>query len=181
MNTYSSIRLDRAAHLRREPDWIQKKLRPGKSSCIPLWQGKNLIRGDDRQEALFPRFSTDIHADPDECIFLGMLDGEAYFAYDCSELQNPPASLEGKFEDLRSLAGLLPPEEGALLAYARGMCHWHQSSRFCPRCGEATRILDAGHQKKCINESCGFSQFPRTDPAVIMLVEDGDRVVLGRQ
>ena len=110
-----------------------------------------------------------------------MLDGEAYFAYDCSELQNPPASLEGKFEDLRSLAGLLPPEEGALLAYARGMCHWHQSSRFCPRCGEATRILDAGHQKKCINESCGFSQFPRTDPAVIMLVEDGDRVVLGRQ
>ena len=135
MNTYSSIRLDRAAHLRREPDWIQKKLRPGKCNCIPLWQGKNLIRGDDRQEALFPRFSTDIHADPDECIFLGMLDGEAYFAYDCSELQTPPASLEGKFEDLRSLAGLLPPEEGALLAYARGMCHWHQSSRFCPRCG----------------------------------------------
>ena len=112
MNTYSSIRLDRAAHLRREPDWIQKKLRPGKSNCIPLWQGKNLIRGDDRQEALFPRFSTDIHADPDECIFLGMLDGEAYFAYDCSELQTPPAPLEGKFEDLRSLAGLLPPEEG---------------------------------------------------------------------
>ena len=113
--------------------------------------------------------------------FSGHAGWRSLFCLRLLRTSNPPAPLEGKFEDLRSLAGLLPPEEGALLAYARGMCHWHQSSRFCPRCGEATRILDAGHQKKCINESCGFSQFPRTDPAVIMLVEDGDRVVLGRQ
>ena len=181
MNTYSSIRLDRAAHLRREIDWLRNKLGSGESCCIPLWQEKNLVRNGEICEALFPRLSKNSPVDPQECIFLGMLDGEAFFTYDCSELETPPVHEDGRFEDLRTLAGLLPLEEGALLAYARGMCHWHRSSRFCSRCGEATQVLDAGHQKKCLNPSCGFPQFPRTDPAVIMLVHDGDHVVLGRQ
>ena len=181
MNTYSSIRLNRAAHLRREPKWLQNQLQPGKSWAIPLWQGKNLVREDDTSQALFPRVSKNSSENPQDYIFLGVLDEEAYFAYDCSELEEPPSHEDGKFEDLRSLARLLPPEEGALLAYARGMCHWHLSSLFCPKCGEATKVLEAGHQKKCLNSSCAFSQFPRTDPAVIMLVHNGDQVILGRQ
>jgi NAD+ diphosphatase len=35
--------------------------------------------------------------------------------------------------------------------------------------------------RRCPNPACGATHFPRTDPAVIMLVVDGERCLLGRQ
>ena len=34
--------------------------------------------------------------------------------------------------------------------------------------------------RRCIDPACNTMHFPRTDPAVIMLVTDGDRALLGR-
>src|SRR5262249_47246584 len=48
-------------------------------------------------------------------------------------------------------------------------------------CGSATESVDAGHVRRCSNAACATQHFPRTDPAVIMLVTDGDRALLGRQ
>jgi NAD+ diphosphatase len=85
------------------------------------------------------------------------------------------------FQDLRMLAGALPPEEAGLLAYARAMIHWRETHRFCGRCGSPTRPSDGGHVLRCSNEACRSHQFPRIDPAVIVLVTDGERALLGRQ
>ena len=88
----------------------------------------------------------------------------------------------GEFRDLREFWSFLPPEEGALLAYARGLLYWHGRHKFCGLCGALTESHDGGHIRRCTNNRCGTSHFPRTDPAVIMLVHDGgDRCVLGRQ
>jgi NAD+ diphosphatase len=60
--------------------------------------------------------------------------------------------------------------------------HWHARHHFCGVCGYPTQSAEAGHVRRCTNPTCGASHFPRTDPAVIMLVHDGgDRVILGRQ
>src|SRR3546814_9001850 len=73
-------------------------------------------------------------------------------------------------------------EDGALLAYARGLAHWHARHRFCGVCGAPTASEKGGHQRRCTNGGCAAVHFPRTDPAVIMLVHDGgDRCLLGRQ
>src|SRR5690606_35249197 len=69
----------------------------------------------------------------------------------------------------------------ALLAYARGLVHWHVRHRFCPACGGPMQSAEAGHVRRCAGSSCGTQNFPRTDPAVIMLVSDGERAILGRQ
>src|SRR5262249_4560440 len=69
----------------------------------------------------------------------------------------------------------------SLLAYARGLMHWHARHGFCGVCGSRTESASAGHVRKCTNPDCGASHFPRTDPAVIMLVHDGDKALLGRQ
>jgi NAD+ diphosphatase len=78
---------------------------------------------------------------------------------------------------LRAGLGLLPPEEARLAGRARQLLEWRQHHRFCGRCGAAT-VLHAGPALRC--PDCGLSHFPRVAPAVIVLVHDGDRALLGR-
>jgi NAD+ diphosphatase len=85
------------------------------------------------------------------------------------------------FEDLHKVGALLGRAEGALLAYARGMVHWHRRHLFCGRCGSETTSIEGGHVRRCDGEGCGILHFPRTDPAIIVLVTSEDACLLGRQ
>jgi NAD+ diphosphatase len=85
-----------------------------------------------------------------------------------------------RFADLRQLGGRLERHEGSLLALARAMVFWHSRHRFCGLCGAPTRSEEAGHMRRCTGDGCKAMHFPRTDPAVIMLVTDGERALLGR-
>ncbi|GAB2766141.1 NAD(+) diphosphatase [Nocardioides salsibiostraticola] len=118
-------------------------------------------------------------------VLLGERRGATYFAVIASpEL----AHAEPGWMPLR---GLLPhlqtDQEGSapLLMHALGLAEWHWATRHCPRCGAGLTARASGHELVCT--SCGRTQFPRTDPAVIMLITDGDpgseseRCLLGRQ
>jgi NAD+ diphosphatase len=133
-----------------------------------------------------------------QLVFLGVIDERAHFALDVSATEAPLEALrspalaaagleEGsiaqvgvRFADLRQLAGRLEHREGALLALARAMAFWHSRHRFCGMCGSPTRSEEAGHMRRCTDPGCKAMHFPRTDPAVIMLVTDGERALLGR-
>ena len=60
------------------------------------------------------------------------------------------------------------------------MMFWNARHRFCGLCGSPTRSEEAWHMRRCTAPQCNTMHFPRTDPAVIMLVTDGDRALLGR-
>ena len=79
---------------------------------------------------------------------------------------------------LRSVGTRLQPADAGLVVHAVALAEWHRNHRFCPRCGAGLRPEAGGHVLSCTG--CGRDQFPRTDPAVIMLVTDGDRALLGR-
>lgn len=127
----------------------------------------------------------------DDCIFLGYLDNSAWFAVECrqdfehSDLERWNLG-EAAFTDLRNHGSVLPAPEAALLAHARAMTYWHQRHRFCGSCGQPTVARAAGHERQCVSADCGVRQFPRTDPAIIVLVvtptADGQhqRCLLGR-
>jgi NAD+ diphosphatase len=83
--------------------------------------------------------------------------------------------------ELRPLAASLPAPESALLAYARGISLWRARQRFCGVCGQPTRSVRAGHVLRCTHPQTPHEFFPRLDPAIIVLVTDGDRALLGRQ
>ncbi len=190
-NFYSGMRLDRGDRLRRDRDWLAARLANSASRFVPVWRARNLIRSETELSAVWldgPAGRT-LQAQASETVFLG-LDGEtAYFAIDLSALEEPEATPEaagggapqGKFLDLRAVGPLVARAEGAILAYARGVIHWHQRHRFCGVCGGATASALGGHQRLCLSQDCGTQHFPRTDPAVIMLIHDGERCVLGRQ
>ncbi|HEY9549977.1 MAG TPA: NAD(+) diphosphatase, partial [Kiloniellaceae bacterium] len=94
----------------------------------------------------------------------------------------PLTAGRGSFQDLRAVGPIMRREEGALLAYARGLAHWHSRHGFCGLCGAPTASEKGGHQRRCTSADCNAVHFPRTDPAVIMLVHDGgERCLLGRQ
>ncbi len=79
-------------------------------------------------------------------------------------------------------AGLqLPADEAGLFAYAKGLSHWQRETRHCTACGSPLRLVAAGHRAQCTNASCARLHFPRTDAAVIMLVEHEGACLLGRQ
>ena len=80
---------------------------------------------------------------------------------------------------IRVLAPQLDPDELSLAVHAVAIARWLASTPFCPRCGSRTEVQQAGHLRHC--PECGASHFPRTDPAVIMLItDDQDRALLGR-
>ena len=57
---------------------------------------------------------------------------------------------------------------------------WHKRNGYCGVCGAETQPEKAGSQRRCTNVDCNTEHFPRTDPAVIMLVYKGDKCLLGR-
>ena len=91
----------------------------------------------------------------------------------------PPAGLAASALSLRQAAAMLPQAEGGLVAYAAALLNWHRRHRFCSACGHESDIVEGGLTRLCPN--CGAEHHPRTDPVVIMLVTDGDRLMLGRQ
>jgi len=111
---------------------------------------------------------------------LGLQGPTPVFAVDVSATEEPLALLPdeaGTFTDLRAVAGTLPGGDASILAHARGLMHWRGQHGFCGVCGGACEPQSAGHVMRCT--ACGTSHFPRTDPAVIMLVHHGDCALLG--
>jgi NAD+ diphosphatase len=95
-----------------------------------------------------------------------------------------PAALlppNASFEELRPLSPLMRGDEAGLLAYARALSIWRARQRYCGACGAATIARRAGHCMCCSREGCAQEFFPRLDPAIIVLVTDGERALLGRQ
>jgi NAD+ diphosphatase len=107
--------------------------------------------------------------------FLGVADGVPYFS-----LTTEPAG-EG-WGTLREVGMDLDELQAGLFATAIALEQWHQRHPCCPICGTQTHEADAGWTRKCPNDAS--VHFPRTDPAVIMLITAGaggdDLALLGR-
>jgi len=187
-NVYGGVRFDRLAERRGDAAWLAERLTDAATRFLPVWQAKNLV-GDPAEPALTWLDATHaaaLLARGAEAILLGQHEGALYVCLECSFLETPdhePALAgRGHFVDLRSIGPLLPRESGSLYANARAFAHWHARHRFCGVCGSPTLAQQGGHQRRCGNDACGALHFPRTDPAVIMLVHDGaGRCVMGRQ
>jgi NAD+ diphosphatase len=158
---------------------------------VPVWRDLSLVVSGRRPAvaAISGAGGLEVGADTDSVVLLGVeAGGRAWFAADLSEReQQDLARLHdgAEFTDLRRVGALMDHADGALLAYARGMLHWHRRHRFCGVCGRPTTSRHGGHLRVCTGVDCAAEHFPRTDPAVIMLVTrpgpDGGACLLARQ
>jgi NAD+ diphosphatase len=113
-------------------------------------------------------------------VYLGEADGVPYAAVRGERSLSVNGRAVDGWSGLREVGADLEDLDAGLLVQAIGILEWHERNRFSPLSGAATTIERAGWSQR--DPSTGAEIFPRTDPAVIMLVHDGaDRVVLGRQ
>ncbi len=112
---------------------------------------------------------------PGTAVFLGKQGHQAWFSVEAEVLSlQAPQRI-----NLRRAAAAWPAAEAGMFAFARAMQHWRSRSRFCGVCGGANEFRRAGYVAHCTQ--CGADHYPRVDPAVIVAVSDGKRLLLGRQ
>jgi NAD+ diphosphatase len=181
-NVFAGPYLDRAAHLRQDSAWLAGAIADERSCVVPIWNSRSLIAVSEPRAAFLQ-----IGEIPPEqrslgdLILLGRIQETSYFAHEIESVDTPQLSTCARFEDLRLVASLLPPAEAGLLGYARAMISWRRRHRFCGSCGAVTLATKGGHVLVCTNPACRHEQFPRLDPAIIVLISDGERALLGRQ
>jgi len=183
-NAYTGSPLDRCSGQRDDADFIAAALANDSAIFAPVWRARSLMRGVEQglpEAVLLSRSGAEaVRMAGGPWAFLGLWQERPVFAVDCSTTDDPLPLLPpemGAFSDLRGVAGLLPEGEASVLAHARGLMHWRVKNRFCGVCGTPTEPRSAGNATAC--PGCGAQHFPRTDPAVIMLVMRGDSCLLG--
>ncbi len=177
---FSGNPLDRADHLRKDDATMGDMMRQADARLMLLVDGQILSDAvgaiswlTHRQCAYLPLGTQ---------VFLGLQDGAPRYAAalegDESEFEN--LFPDAKFRDARALAmkaGSAHPDLG-IVAQAKSMLSWHETHRFCAKCGEPSELTRAGYERIC--PSCKANHFPRTDPVVIMLATHGEEALVGR-
>ncbi len=160
---------DRSAHRRGDPEWLAaawtraRVIPVSPEATVPVQRGDGAVR-----LALADAAEVD-SAGPRR--FLGLVDDLPYFAV------TVPAG-EG-WANLRQVGAAVDDLQAGLLTAAVALEQWHGRHTHCPRCGAPTVEAQAGWIRRCPADDS--DHFPRTDPAVIMVVHDGgDLCLLGR-
>ena len=170
---YTGAPVDRADALRKDARQVDELWRRDTTLLVPLYRHGNLVDHENCRAVFKSRVELEASGIVHETgTLLGIRDDVGIFTVDCdseSAQQWLTCAPKSEFADLRTTGPLLPRDEAALLAYAKGVIYWQQNNRFCARCGGNNQLLHAGHAMQC--EQCEKQVFPRTDPAVIMLVE----------
>jgi NAD+ diphosphatase len=180
-NVFAGAFVDRNGERRKDPDWLAEALSSKETSFVPVWGDRCLVGGDPPGAVLLERRQVDHLIREDNVIFLGLFRNHPAFAVAVSRNIDAPYAEVGEFKDLRFLGTVLPPDEANLVAHARALVLWHGATLYCGKCGSASQPDAGGNTRRCCNPDCNQEIFPRTDPAIIVLVADGDRCVLGRQ
>ncbi len=177
---YAGNGLERVDQQRDDPDWVTARLVDPASLFLPIWRERSLVLPSAPTMLQLSRRHLEELCPGGDWVLLGMQAGQAVFAVDVSAYDAPArlARDGAVFEDLRRVGPRLPREEAALLAQARALIYWRSRHRFCPACGAGVTPRRAGMMLAC--SGCGAHHFPRTDPAVIMAVTFGERILLGR-
>ena len=201
--TFGGSGLNRAGLLRGDAEKLAQAHADPSARCLLLWRGKVLVKGEDLDQlALVPMDHDVPRRGPDGVIktpvLLGLSDeGAPVFAMDISgwaaegldlsgvddfvdrsEQQHPDLPGGYVFAELRRIMTRLSPRDAETAATAKAVIGWHETHKYCARCGEKSEISQAGWQRSC--PACGGQHFPRTDPVVIMLITHGNSVLMGR-
>jgi NAD+ diphosphatase len=182
-NAFTALELDRGSEHRDDSVWLaEHRDAPTARYLILSVDGRALLAADRRRLHEFNVVERGRFAPGAAPSFLGSASGSDYFllCVDDAVAANAAAETGAVALDLRSAGASLPAFDAGLFAYARGLAHWQQRTRFCPACAAPLKFEAGGHRAKCTNPQCGIEQFPRTDPAIIVIVGDGDRCLLGR-
>ena len=167
--------VDRVTHRRADVEWLDAAWADPASRVLVVSAGQALVREEqDRMDLVFvaPGDAPDgvrllLGQDADAVVYFGV----------SAPLPPPPDGTRPAY--LREAGTLLGDRDAGLFTHAVALANWHDTHTHCPVDGTPTVPDPGGHSARCPAD--GTEHFPRTDPAVIMLVTDpDDRCLLAR-
>jgi NAD+ diphosphatase len=183
-NVFAGIAIDRMAERRDDRLWVEETERAPATRFLVLdTEGQAFVTADaDAPHWMLPAMRDERFGDVPSTL-LGLADGRAWFTLVLDEAHAELyAGLTGaRRMSLRDAGLLFKAFEAGLFAFAKGVTHWQRQTRFCTLCGSPTIVVAAGHRVQCTNPDGPHMHFPRTDAAIIVIVEHGDACLLGRQ
>ncbi len=183
-NLFTAVRLDRLAEHRDDPEWVESALNSDSATLVPLWRNRNLIEGSGpEQKAVYlSPVELEWHDLSPPPTLLGTDGKRHYFVISIGDRQRErvlAARPSAQFLDLRLASIDMDAKHAGVLAYAKALHYWQYRNAFCGVCGSPNRLESAGHRLVCTSDECGRQSFPRIDPAIIVLVTEGDACLLG--
>jgi NAD+ diphosphatase len=173
LNAFAETPLDRCGEYRANAEWMATQCAAPTARWLAFdSEGRAPVRDSRLCLLAAGNFEPDAPAN-----FLGCLDCAPLYA-----LREPVAQAMfpgATWLDLRTAAAEIERRDAGLFAYARGLANWQDATRHCAYCGAPLLLIDGGHRASCAG--CGRLHFPRTDAAIIVVVEHGDACLLGRQ
>jgi NAD+ diphosphatase len=174
---------------RSKADLFEELIKNPKTKYLPLFDGKVLLNGpEDHPSPELRLFAAAELPTALYSVYLGAAEGARHLedgtpivlnVYEAAQAeaiqQNPEAWVV-----LRKTGAGLSAFDAGIYAQALALFNWHKSHGFCPKCGVATEITEAGWVRKCLVDA--HEVYPRTDPAIIVsVIDDQDRILLGSQ
>lgn len=147
---------------------------PDEKSIVFHFDGKNVLCRDDKENP-FP-----VYADfvlPDNLIYLFSIGEYKYFLLRDSTINIPQGFDYTDVRQFRRTDGMNRVSIFAV-ATAYHLSEWYNNSRYCGKCGGNTVPDRKERALKCT--FCGKIIYPRINPAVIVGVADGDRLLITR-
>ncbi|MBY9065375.1 NAD(+) diphosphatase [Hyphomonas sp. WL0036] len=173
--------INRAAHRRTDEAWLEQAILREDALILLLKAGEPFVTAEGGLYWFGPEALRVSPGSPR--LFLGEdKAGAPIFALDLPPKFDLAGSLiagAGEFSDFRQAAAGMAAMDANCASTARSLFLWHQSHRYCAKCGGANGVVEAGWKAQCAN--CGAEHFPRTDPVAIMLAVKDDRALIGRQ
>ena len=167
-------------------DALRGTFEPAKSGAVPptqeghwlIVQDQGLLVEAAGEGFRLPRGAAPKGLGAAEPLWLGQWHGEPCWVVGLTGDAALPAGLQR--ETLVPMRGTkLPDELLSLGGMAMQGLWWESTSSHCPRCGTRTERIAGEWGKRC--GRCRYEHYPHLHPAVIVLVKDGDRVLLARK
>ncbi len=181
MLTLARAEIDRAEHRRDDAGWWDSVQMAPSTRLLVLHRGQApTIDTDDGVGLVF--VSPSEVSESGVRALLGIDgDGVVYIAALLDDDQPRPPALDAKvWRGLRECGAELDARDAGLFVSAAALANWHRAHPMCPRCGVPSEPAQAGWSRRCLEDES--QHFPRSDPAVIVLVtDDQDRALLGRR
>ncbi len=166
---------ERLGHRRADADWLDEQWQQSTARVVVLAGGRFPVTGDGHEVSWVSPAEAEALAGEGDRVLLGVHDDVVHFALLPHDFRAPP-----EWGMLRTVGARLGKRDQSLLVQAQALQEWHRTHRHCGRCGARLERRHGGYVAHCAG--CGRDHFPRTDPAVIMLVvDDHERALLGRQ